>query len=301
MADSLRVLIPGGAGFVGAWLTRELVQAGHQVIVVDPLHFSDEAKEFIGGDFEHFPMKWQVFFLEHGMPEVDVIVPLQGKIGSVDSVNDPGGFLKESVGTNVLLLNAIANMETKPLVVFVSSDLCYRADPLCLYSAYKRLVEWHLKIFREVYGLRYVILRMATGYGPWQRRDSVVNFFVRRALDGNTIPVYGEGRNRQAFIFAEDAARCVRMACEGQFATAVTYPLVGANHRIVEVAETVSGVLGGEVVRVEWPPLAKAVNVGDLPINLLPPSGWYPKVKLEEGIRMTAEWMRGFDEGTESS
>ena len=294
MADKLRVLIPGGAGFVGTWLTRELVQSGHSVVVVSPSRFSDEALEFIGGEFEHFPMKWQAFFFEYGMPWADVVVPLQGKIGSVDSIDDPMGFLKESVETNVLLLNAIVNSERPmPLVVFVSSDLCYRAVPRCLYSAYKRLMEWHLKIFCEVYGLRYVILRMATGYGPWQRRDSVVNFFVRRALKGNTIPVYGEGRNRQAFIFAEDAARCIRMACEGRFATAATHPLVGGNHSIVEIAETVSRVLGGEVVHVEWPPLAKAVNVGDLPINLLPPSGWYPEVKLEEGIRITAEWMRG--------
>jgi|GEM_PF-4776381 len=287
----MRILIVGGAGFIGRWLLRELVKE-HDVISIDPKPFSEEVLDFIGGRFTAYNMTWQDYLAFCDFPDVDVVVPLQGQIGSVDSVRKPFESLHESVSTNLSVLEHLRLMSRKPLIVFVSSDLCYSPEPKCLYSLHKHTVEGYLRIFYEIAGIPYVILRTATCYGPWQVRDSVVNFYIRRALNGDGIPVYGDGQNRQAFIYIEDAVNCIKMACEGKFGYNATYPLVGENLRITEIAEAVSRLIGGEVEHVDWPMLTKAVNVGDLPITSLGPHGWLPKVHFEGGILRTAEWIK---------
>jgi len=133
---------------------------------------------------------------------------------------------------------------------------------------------------------------MATGYGPFQRRDSVVNFYVKRGLAGETIPVYGAGDNRRAFIYIEDAVSAFKEAIEGRFPRNRTYNLVGHNHTLTEVAEAVAEVVGGEIKHIPWPERAKAVDVGHLPIgNDLAAWGWEPQTRLKEGILKTKEWL----------
>jgi len=269
------------------------------VIAVDREKFNDE--DVLGpADFTFHRMDLFAY-LFGPIPEVDVVVPLQGQIGSVDSVKNPMGSLRDSLTSNRFLLDRLVESGQKPLVVFVSSDLCYRDVSRCVYSLHKKTVEGYLKIASQVHGIPHVILRTGTAYGPLQKRQSVVNFYIGRALEGKTIPVYGTGDNRQAFLYIDDCVECVRMACEGLFKQNRTYPLFSENLRIVDIAKTVSEMLGGEVEHVDFPSLAKAVNVGDLPITLPLPEGWKPKVMLGDGIERTAEWMKGEEDAGRNS
>lgn len=283
----MRVLIIGVSGFIGSFLTRYLTDVGYEVIGVD------KQDSLLCGAPNFTFHKVDLFAYLYGpIPEVDVVVPLQGQIGSVESVKRPIESLRDSVMSNRFLLDRLIETGQKPLVVFVSSDLCYRKDSQCNYSAHKKLVEHYLRTEHRIRDIPYVILRTATCYGPLQKRPSVVNFYVKQALEGKTIPVYGSGDSRQAFIYIEDAVRCIQLACEGKIAQNCVLPLVSENLRIIELAEVVSEVVGGEIEHVDWPELAWKVNVGDLPIELLPPKGWFPEVKIHEGIKRTAEWMK---------
>lgn len=286
-----RILITGASGWVGTWLIRDLLRAGHTVIGVDCEKLNKERRRFIGTDFEFHRMDLFTYLFEQ-MPDVDVVVPLTGQLGSKESIEAPMRSLRDGVTANLFLLNMLAKTGQRPLVVFVSSDLCYREPSRCFYSFHKTVVEEYLRIFHNIYGIPYVILRMGTGYGPLQKRDSVVNFYIRWALEGKTIPVYGAGENRQAFIYIEDAVRCIQLACEGSIRQNRIHPLIGENVRIVDIARAVATKVGGIIEYVEWPELAKKVNVGDLPIDLPFPAGWEPRISLYAGIERTARWMK---------
>lgn len=287
----MKILVTGASGWIATYLIRDLLKAGHTVYGTDCEKLDDERRKFIGADFEFHQLDLFLYLFSM-MPEVDVIVPLTGQLGSKESVEKPIGSLRDGVMTNLFLLDTLVKAKRQPLIVFVSSDLCYRKPSRCFYSFHKIVVEEYLRLFRRNHDIPYIVLRMATGYGPLQKRQSVVNFYIQRALEKRTIPVYGDGLNRQAFIYIEDAVRCIHLACEGKIVQNTIHPLVGDNLKIVDLAGAVAEMLGGEVEHVEWPKLTEKVNVGDLPIELLPPKGWLPGVGIYTGIERTAEWMK---------
>jgi len=289
----MKIVLIGGFGFCGLHIMARLAD-DHEVIVIDPHVRTAEEHSFLSKQkFTHLATRIGVHLFRKGQSlyDADVIVSLPGKLGSVPSVENLADNLQFSVLPHLALLDTLKDNGLTPLVVFPSSDLVYRDPPRCLYAASKLYVENVLRITHRVYGIPYVALRMATGYGPMQRRDSVVNFYVRRGLEGGDIPVWGDGLNRQAFIYADDMARAFEMACEGMFPTGI-YPLVGHNSSPLEIATVVAQVVGGEIVHEDFPELAKKVNVGDLPVTGNPP-GFRPRISLEEGVGRTAEWMMG--------
>ena len=288
----MKIALIGGFGFCGLHTMVRLAK-DHEIIVIDPHMRTPEEHAFLSKrSFTHLSTVMCPSFFRKGreLYDVDVIVSLPGKLGSVPSVENLADNLRFSALPHLALLDMLKDNGLTPLVVFPSSDLTYCYPPRCMYAANKLYIEDALRIAHRIYGIPYVVLRMATGYGPMQRRDSVVNFYVRRGLAGSEIPVWGEGLNRQAFIYADDMARAFEMACEGSFPTGV-YALIGHNSRIVDIAEAVSKLVGGKVVHEPFPELAEKVSVGDLPVFWNPP-GFEPEIGLEEGIKLTAKWMR---------
>ena len=289
----MKIALLGGFGFCGLHTMVRLAK-DHEIIVIDPHVRTAEEHAFLSKrSFTHFSTAMSPSFFRKGreLYDVDVVVSLPGMLGSVPSVESFTANLHCSVSPHLDLLDVLKDNKLTPRVVFPSSDLAYCTPPRCMYAANKLYIENAFLVAHRVYGIPYVALRMATGYGPMQRRDSVVNFYVRRGLAGKEIPVWGDGLNRQAFIYADDMARAFEMACEGMFPTGV-YALIGHNSRIVDIAEAVSKLVGGKVVHEPFPELAEKVSVGDLPVFWNPP-GFEPEIGLEEGIKLTAKWMRG--------
>lgn len=285
----MKIVLIGGHGWIGLHLIKRLAD-NHEVIVFDPHKPTDEEREFLSGRafVHHRATQWP--YSIDDITHADVIVSLPGMLGSVPSVERFIPNLHCSVFPHLDLLDVLKDNKLTPLVVFPSSDLTYCYPPRCMYAANKLYIEDTLRIAHKIHGIPYVALRMATGYGPMQRRDSVINFYVRRGLEGGEIPVWGDGMNRQAFIYADDMARAFEMACEGSFPTGI-YPLVGHNSRIWEIADAVSKLVGGRVVHEPFPELAEKVSVGDLSVYGNPPS-FEPRILLTEGITRTAKWMR---------
>lgn len=289
----MNILLIGGTGFIGTYLTKALCQE-HDVHIVDVRPFTKEKLTFLSDNdwtFSNVSLR-EMLAAPTVLRNANVIVPLTGLLGSVPSIKNPMRSLHSSVDDNLALLCLLAELGLKPLVIFPSTDLVHR--PRCIYSLHKALVEGYLEVFNRTHDIPYINFRVATVYGPFQERASVVNFFVQRALDGKSIPVYGKGDNKRAFIYVEDVATGFRDAIEGRFPRNRTYNLVGHNDTLVEVANAVIELVGGTVEHIPWPEVAKAVDAGHLLIsNDLAPWGWEPIVGLREGILKTKEWLDG--------
>jgi len=283
----MKVLLIGGGGFIGVWLTKALVDAGHYVRIVGRSPLPEEKWAFLlrdgwGGRQRSFR---ETVDRRDLLMDVDAIVPLAWLLGSVASDENPMGSL-ESAADVLALLHALVEFDLRPLVVFPSSHLAPK--PRCLYALHKVLTEGHLEYYWRVHGIPYIALRTAKAYGPLQRRG-VIDFYIRRGLAGGKLPVYGQGQNRVALIYVGDAARGLKWAIEGKFPRNKIHNLVGHNHTITQIAEAVVELVGGTVERcVPWPDLDKVLDAGDLPLdNDLARWGWEPICGLKGGIART--------------
>jgi len=280
----MKIVLVGGAGWIGSALDAALGE--HRVVVIDP--------EIPGGSSPWLAARLLSGFFHTGhiCHDADVVVALPALLGSVPSVERPFESLQDTFVPQLTLLSALAHYKLKPLVVFPSSHLVYEEQPRCLYTTFKLAVENCLRVFHNAYDIPFVVLRIGTGYGPKQKRKSVINFYVERALAGKEIPVYFWVKDDVlATVYIDDIVSALKMACEGKFPLNEIYPIVGSNMRIVDIAKTVERLVGGHAVVVDTPNMVKRVGGGDLPVEGGGPPGWKAKVGLVEGILKTAEWM----------
>lgn len=236
-----QVLVTGGAGFIGSHLTRELLQRGYQVTVLDNLstgkieniadltdkEASDNKNEgevnFINGTITDLPLLQKLF---QGM----VFIFHQAAIPSVPrSINNPVATHEANItGTLNVLLAARDNNVKK--VVFASSSSVYgdtptlpkREDmipnPLSPYAVSKLAGEYYCQVFQQVYGLSTICLRYFNVYGPRQDPHSqyaaVIPLFIHKVLQGESPVIFGDGEQSRDFTFVKDVAEANILAAE---------------------------------------------------------------------------------------
>lgn len=286
------VLLIGGGGFIGVWLTKALVEAGHSVRMTGRSGLSNEKGTFLpetGWEFRQMDFR-KTIRRPDMLKKADAIVPLPWLLGSAASDAAPIGSLGSAMDI-LSLLCALVRLDPKPLVVFPSSHLAPK--PQCLYAIHKMLVENYLRYFQRVHSIPYIALRTGKAYGPLQRRG-VIWLYINRAMVGEPLPIYGEGKDRIAFTYVSDVARGFKWAIEGKFPRNAVYNLVGHNNTLTQVAEAVTKEAGGMIKHVPWPVLDRLLDPGDLPLgNDLARWGWEPEFGLKIGIDRTMEWVRG--------
>ena len=175
--------------------------------------------------------------------------------------------------------------------IFASSVYIYE-EKGHLYTTSKLASEMICKNYNALYGLPYTILRYATAYGPRSRNADVISIFVKRALEGKKIVIFGSGAQRRHFIYIEDLAEG-NVAALKEVAANQTYNLEGIRPvTIKEIAETVRRLVGD--VAIEY----KKARPGDYSGAIVSTEkarkelGWKPKVDLEEGLTKYIEWYR---------
>jgi len=148
------------------------------------------------------------------------------------------------------------------------------------------------KSYNALYGLPYTILRYGTAYGPRSRNADVISIFVRRALKGENVTVYGSGNQTRHFIYVEDLAEG-NVAALKEVAINQTYNLVGIRPVTVkEIAETVKKLVA------DVPTEYKEARLGDYSGAIASTDkakkelGWQPQVDFEEGVRRYIEWYK---------
>lgn len=313
-----RVFITGGLGFLGSTLARRLAAYGAQVSIVDslnPLYGGnrynldglDGRLETVVGDAR------DIAAIRPYLREADCIFHLAAQVSYIDSLSMPVEDLQVNAGLTLQLLEECRQRTVKPRFVFASSRMVLgRADrvcpdedepakPLTLYGVHKFASERYLAIYHQHFGIPTLTLRITNPYGPRQQihhsKYAMVGWFVRQALEGQTIRVFGDGAQRRDYIYIDDLAEAfLRCATTRGGAGEVINVGSGIGTRFRDMVETVVDAVGrGRVEFVPWPADYERIETGDFVADLRKLerlTGWRSRVDLRTGIERTVEYYR---------
>ncbi|HVG46362.1 MAG TPA: SDR family NAD(P)-dependent oxidoreductase [Longimicrobium sp.] len=322
----MKIIVTGGAGFIGAHLCRRLLSRGDEVVAIDNFDpFYDPAFKRRSADelraSEGFrlveadlldPAALDPALEAAGVAagEVDAIVHLAARAGVRPSIDDPVLYTRVNVEGTTQALELARRLKV-PGFVFGSSSSVYgnRAEvpfsesdpvaaPISPYAATKRAGELLCHTYAHLYGLGVVSLRFFTVYGPRQRPDLAIHKFTRMLSQGRPIPFFGDGSTRRDYTWVDDIVQGI----EGAVAYAVAHPgcfeLVNLGESdtvtLARLVELLGDALG---VRPELNRLP--AQPGDVERTCADISrarallGYAPRTGIEEGIPRFVAWFRG--------
>ncbi|MCI0391355.1 MAG: NAD-dependent epimerase/dehydratase family protein [Acidobacteria bacterium] len=313
----MKILIIGGAGFLGSNLVRRcLAEKGTQVTVIDsldPLFRSDikrlrdvwERINFIQGDLRNKSL------MAAAVEGQDVIFNCAAQTSHPLSLTSPLLDAEVNCLGVLTLLEAVRARNKQAIVVYPSSSTVVGAAPdvtvdedhgerpFDIYSANKAAAEKYHLIYHRVHDLRTVTLRFANLYGPYGKAEpefGFVNHFIHLAWQGKVITVYGTGRQKRNVMFVDDA---VEILYQSAFNPRLHGQVLFATHEehfaVAEIAGKIVETFGrGRVVNVEWPDIRRRIEIDDVNISsarLRGLAGWRPRYFFAEGVLKTKEIM----------
>ncbi len=311
-----RVLITGGAGFIGSHLAEELLRRGERIFIVDNLDdYYDAALKRknleeikLAGSYELFPADIRdARSLREAFAAArpNAVVHLAARPGVAPSLREPELYTSVNVlgTTNVFELSRQFAVEK---IVFASSSSVYGkfdrvpfreddavAKPLSIYAATKLAGEALAFTYSSLYGLQTVCLRIFTAFGPRQRPDLAIRKFAGLIEDQKEIPVYGDGSMSRDYTYVTDVVDAIRQALDYQ----ERFEIFNAgNSRTIRLDELIAGLeiaLGKKAMRkyLPAPPGEMPVTFADL-TKSREKLGYRPAVPFEEGIRRFVNWLR---------
>src|SRR5581483_4046031 len=235
------------------------------------------------------------------MAGCDAVVHFAAESHVDRSIDDPGPFLRTNiVGTETLL--RLARKHRIGRFHHISTDEVFGALPLgggrfdeeTPYAASKAAADHLVRAYGETYGLPYSITNCSNNYGPYHLPEKAIPLFITNALDGKTLPLYGDGRSVRDYLFVTDHCRAIDLVLH-EAKDGSTYCVGGGAERDgVQLAHTILDLLGLPPDRIEF--------VADRPghdrryaidaTRIAEDLGWQPSVSFEEGIAATIAWYR---------
>lgn len=311
------VLITGGLGFIGSNLAHALVGMGAQVTILDALlePYGGNMFNLAGIEDEVRLVNGNILdqeLVENVVKNVDFIFHLAGQVGYVDAKSKPFVDLDYNGKGNLIMLEAVRSAAPQAKILFSSSRLVYGkilnlpvseehpTNPLSLYGIHKLLGEKYYGYYAHEYGIRGVSVRIPNPYGPRQQmkhgKYSIVGWFVRQALDNNTIEIFGDGMQERDYIFIDDIVDALlRIILKGTAGEAYN---IGSHERIKfidMVDKIIAQAHGGRKKLVPWPADYEKNETGDYVADIRKvthATQWRPHVSFAEGIQQTIDYYR---------
>lgn len=303
----MRVVVTGGAGFIGSHLVDGYVERGWDVTVVDDLstgernNVNSKARLVVGSVTD------PAVVAEVVRPGVDLVNHHAAQMDVRKSVADPVFDAEQNIVASLRLLEQVVKSEVKS-VIFASSGGAAYGEPLFVpqteehpfapmspYGCAKLSVEHYLGYYRQVHGIRAVALRYGNVYGPRQKKHGeagVVAIFAGKMLAGETVTINGTGRQTRDYVFVEDVVRANMAVSTGDMSGAFNVG-TGIETSVVELFEAMCEALGGSYPSVHAPAKAGEQSRSVLDgAKLRRAAGLEPPRPLAHGLRQTLEWMK---------
>ncbi|MBQ4900008.1 GDP-mannose 4,6-dehydratase [Paenibacillus sp. Marseille-P2973] len=309
----MNILLTGGAGFIGRWVAKRLLDEGYNLWVLDDLSNGREEnlteiinhpgfKQFIKGSILDESLLSSLFDAHR----FEICYHLGASINVQDSIDEPRTtFNNDTIGT-FYVLEQCRKYNTK--VVFMSTCMVYDrcndetgidenhpTKPASPYAGSKIGAENMVLSYYYAYGLPTVVIRPFNTYGPFQKtggEGGVVAIFIKNELEGKTLNIYGEGTQTRDLLYVED---CARFVVSAGFDDRVNGEIVNAGlGRDISVNDLALLIAGDSSKILHVPHIHPQSEIQKLLCNygkakhLL---GWEPQISLEEGIQRTRKWI----------
>jgi nucleoside-diphosphate-sugar epimerase len=250
--------------------------------------------------------------LENVVQRVEFIFNLAGHVSHADSMRDPQLDLDCNSVATLNLVEACRRHAPDATMIYTSTRQVYGrpqrlpvcedhpAVPIDINGIHKLAAEYYHLLYDNAYGIRSTVLRLTNTYGPRQRinddRQGVAAVFMRQALLGNTIALYGGGRQRRDFNYVDDVVEALLLAASCPRCHGRVFNLGAARpHSLVEFAEILREHCTFELRCVPFPDDQKMIDIGDYFGDFSAfreAAGWEPKTSLEDGLEQTVAFYR---------
>jgi dTDP-glucose 4,6-dehydratase len=305
----VKLLVCGGAGFIGSNFVRQRVNDhGDEVIVLDKLTYAGrpESLQDLGAaaTLVHGAIEDAAKVVEAVGDGVDAIVNFAAETHVDRSISGPDAFVETNVRGSLVLLEAARERGVQRYVQ-ISTDEVYGSIeegsfteespivPSSPYSASKAGGDLLVQSYFHTYGLETVICRGSNNYGPYQYPEKLIPLMVLNALHGDRLPVYGDGLNVRNWLFVEDFGRGIsHVLAHG--APGEVYNVGGPSECTnIEVVREILVQTGNDDSLIEYindrPGHDRRYSLGSEKVRAL---GWEAQVDFEEGLRRTVDWYR---------
>ncbi|MDE4099404.1 dTDP-glucose 4,6-dehydratase [Phaeobacter gallaeciensis] len=325
----MKILVTGGAGFIGSAVVRLAIARGHQVVNLDALTYAACLENVAGVAespdyaFEQADIRDRAaldrVFAAH---EPDAVMHLAAESHVDRSIDGPGDFIETNITGTFNMLEAArkywiendrpegfrfhhistdevyGSLPNDPEVMF-TEDTAY--DPRSPYSASKASSDHLVRAWAETYGLPVVLTNCSNNYGPYHFPEKLIPVVILNALAGKALPIYGDGSNIRDWLYVEDHADALLLVLQ-KGALGRSYNIGGENERTnLELVQTLCTILDEKRPRADGKSYAEQITfVTDRPGHdaryAIDPSrirkelGWRPSVTVEEGLAKTVQW-----------
>jgi dTDP-glucose 4,6-dehydratase len=324
----MKILVTGGAGFIGSAVVRLAIARGHAVVNLDALTYAACLENVASVSqsplyaFEQADIRDRAalerIFAAH---EPDAVMHLAAESHVDRSIDGPGAFIETNVnGTYNMLEAARAYWARKGRPAgfrfhHISTDEVFGSlpndpsqkfteetpyDPRSPYSASKAASDHLVRAWAETYGLPVVLTNCSNNYGPFHFPEKLIPVIILNALAGKPLPIYGDGSNIRDWLYVEDHAEALLLVVE-KGAPGRSYNIGGENERTnLELVKTLCAILDAKRPKATGSYADQITFVTDRPGHdaryAIDPSrirtelGWKPSVTVEEGLARTVQW-----------
>ena len=306
----MRIVVTGGAGFIGSNLVRKLVKAGRRVITFDKLTYAgnlgnlldldDTLHTFVKGDVAD-PADVRLLFDKY---RPDVVLHLAAESHVDRSIDAPSEFVRTNIAGTQVLLDAARDYGLQKFV-HVSTDEVYGSlgptgefteesplAPNSPYSASKASSDLLARSYHKTFGLSVCTTRCSNNYGPYQFPEKLIPLFSTNAMEGLPLPIYGKGENVRDWIHVED--HCDALIAVMKNGRPGQIYNIGASRELqnIEITRLILKILDKPETLIKYVTdrpahdFRYAIDSSKIQTEL----GWEPKIPFEEGLAQTVKW-----------